>query len=142
MVWFIQNWHRHAVQEQLHFFPSHISVKSWQITLFDPKRTHIYFPNFSSFSRPFYNLLRVSFLWCHFDLFRFCTFLNSVQLASWFKFKNVQNLHNSTWPKRKETLYHLYVISTYKAFHFRAVGLKECTLLVSVRKFLTWGFAY
>ena len=28
-------------------------------------------------------------------LSRFCTFLNSAQLASWAKFKNVQNLHKS-----------------------------------------------
>ena len=31
-----------------------------------------------------------------FDLCRFCTFLNSAQLAGWAKFKNVQNLHKST----------------------------------------------
>ena len=30
-----------------------------------------------------------------FDLCRFCTFLNSAQLAGWAKFKNVQNLHKS-----------------------------------------------
>ena len=28
-------------------------------------------------------------------LCRFCTFLNSAQVASWAKFKNVQNLHKS-----------------------------------------------
>ena len=28
-----------------------------------------------------------------FDLCKFCTFLNSAQLAGWAKFKNVQNLH-------------------------------------------------
>ena len=31
-----------------------------------------------------------------------CTFLNSAQLASWAKFKNVQNLHKSTLCKRKK----------------------------------------
>ena len=30
-----------------------------------------------------------------FDLCRFCTFLNSAQLACWANFKNVQNLHKS-----------------------------------------------
>ena len=30
-----------------------------------------------------------------FDLCRFCTFLNSAQLAGWAKFKNVQNLPKS-----------------------------------------------
>ena len=36
---------------------------------------------------------------------QFCTFLNLAQQASWAEFKNVQNLHKSTWRHRKETLY-------------------------------------
>ena len=38
-----------------------------------------------------------------FDLCTFCTFLNSAQLASWAKLKNVQNLHKSKVTPYKQT---------------------------------------
>ena len=46
-------------------------------------------------------LIKGFLLWHYADLCRFCTFLNSAQLASWTKFKNVQNLHKSTWSHKK-----------------------------------------
>ena len=39
-----------------------------------------------------------------FSFHGFCTFLNSAQLASWAKFKNVQNLHQSNVTPWKKTL--------------------------------------
>ena len=71
---------------------------------------------------PFYGVMLT-----YADLCRFCTFLNSANLASWAKFKNMQNLHKSMWRHRKETLWQNF---TLKYGHFvNTVNIKQKSLI-------------
>ena len=78
------------------------------MTFYHGKKVLCIFNTLSNLAKGFF-FHGVAFDWC-----RFCTFLNSAQLASWAKFKNVQNLHQSNvTPWKKNPLVKTIFVSSW-----------------------------